>query len=253
MKMRNLVLTLGFMTASLGISQGPLYDKIKVDLQYPVTVNGTVLPPGNYEIKQHESAAGGSRILRFFSDGGMKLETTAMAIAALDNKTQTETRLVLEHIGPDYFLNKVWVQGKDYGYEFPIPDDVKRRELERSQTTVVGRFESGSSTSTETNTTVSTQRETSVETTQSVVTTPVEETRTTVQTSDVQTSEPVVVTENRPAEPVVVAQIDSTSARTTSTNQEVPSLPATAGNWLSLLLGGGCLTGAGICLRRLQA
>ena len=95
MNIRNSLLTLGFLAVSLGIAQGPLYDRIIVTVPYPMNVNGTLLQAGDYEIRQHQSAAGGSRILHFYSDGGMKLETTAMAIPTLDNKTPEETKLIL--------------------------------------------------------------------------------------------------------------------------------------------------------------
>src|SRR3989442_2347032 len=142
MKISNCFLSLGFLTASIALAQGPLYDKVEVSLPYPVSVNGAVLQPGDYVIREHESAAGGSRVLHFFSNQGLKLETTAMAIPALDNRTPRETKLVVEHLGPDYYLNKIWVQGKDYGYEFPIPPNIRLREQERNApATVVARYE----------------------------------------------------------------------------------------------------------------
>jgi len=253
MKMRNLVLTLGILTASIGISQGPLYDKIIVNMPYPMTVNETVLPAGDYEIRQHQSAAGGSRILHFFSDGGMKLETTAMAIPALDNKTPEETTLVLEHIGPDYYLNKVWVQGKNYGYEFPIPESVRLREKER--TSVTARYETAPAVAkSETTTTTTLERETTrTETAQTTTPPPVVE----VQPA------PVVEVQPAPAPPVEVAQNrpfaetapvePAPAARIESADRGTRTMPATAGNWLNLLLGGGLLTGSGLALRRFRA
>jgi hypothetical protein len=97
--MRNLFFSLSLLTASALMAQGPMYDKVEVNLPYPVTINNTTLQPGDYVIRQHDSAGGGSRVLHFFSDQGMKLETTAMAIPALDNRTPKETKLILDHIG----------------------------------------------------------------------------------------------------------------------------------------------------------
>ena len=90
MNIRNVVLTVGLLTASAALAQGPLYDRINVTLPYSVNVNGTVLQPGDYVIRQHDSAAGGSRIVHFFKDGGMKLETTAMAIPALESHSERD-------------------------------------------------------------------------------------------------------------------------------------------------------------------
>ena len=73
---------LGLLTASAIVAQGPIYDKVEVNLPHPVTINQTALQPGDYVIRQHEDAGGGRRVLQFYSDQGMKLETTAMAIPA---------------------------------------------------------------------------------------------------------------------------------------------------------------------------
>src|SRR5947207_809945 len=125
MNLRNCVISLGLFTASVMLAQGPLYDKVEVNLPYPISVNGTVLQPGDYVIREHDSAAGGSRIVHFFSDGGLKLETTAMAIPTLDNRTPKDTKLVLDHFGKDYYLNMICVQSTTYGLELPTHVTVK--------------------------------------------------------------------------------------------------------------------------------
>jgi hypothetical protein len=129
-------------------SQGPMYDRIIVTLPYPVTLNKTLLEPGEYIIQQMTSPAN-NRVLHIFRDGGMKLETTVMTIPALDNKTPSDTKVVLHHFGNEYFFDKIWVQGKDYGYEFVLPDDVKSRIKERAESyTVAARYEAPQTTTT---------------------------------------------------------------------------------------------------------
>jgi len=252
MNIRNLLLTLGFLTASIGIAQGPLYDRVIVNVPYAMNVNGTVLQPGDYEIRQHESTAGGSRIVHFFTDQGMKLETTAMAIPTVDNRTPTETKLILEHIGPDYYLNKIWVQGKDYGYEFPLPDNIKNRENERNApTTVVARYQGPTETVAQSQTT----------------------TTTTERTETAQTTPPPAPAREEPAPapapaPVEQAQAQPAPAPAPEAAAPAPTpapaaeptrmaadrtMPSTAGNWLNLLLGGGLLTSSGLALRRFRA
>src|SRR4051794_36181749 len=95
----------------------PLYDRIHVKPPYKVTLQNTTLAPGDYTIQQLPSAAGDSRVLLFYTDQGTKFETSAMTIPALDNKTPDDTKVVLNHVGDDYYISKIWVQGKDYGYE----------------------------------------------------------------------------------------------------------------------------------------
>jgi len=251
MKMRNLVLGLCFL--AIGIAQGPLNDRIIVTLPYPVNVNGTTLQPGEYEIRQHDSVAGGSRIVHFYSDKGMKFQTTAMGIPALDNKTPEETSLILNHIDSDYYLNKIWVQGKNYGYEFPIPERVRLREKERNgSASIVGRYEASTAIAESKETIESESKSVTVEST---------ETKTEIAQA---APPPVVEIQTAPA-PVVVEQAQAQpepapapAVTTTTTTTEYadrssePAMPATAGNWLSLLLGGGLMTSAGVALRRFR-
>jgi hypothetical protein len=253
MNTRNLLLTVGFLAASIGIAQGPLYDRIIVTMPYPMNVNGTVLQPGDYEIRQHQSAAGGSRILHFYSDGGMKLETTAMAIPALDNKTPEETKLVLDHIGSDYYLNKVWVQGKDYGYEFPIPDEVRRRETERTASSVVARYEPSlsSETSTTSQTTTTTSEQT--ERTEVAQAAPAPEPAPApVEAAPAPAPEPAPAPQAE-AQPAPAPALEGSARTEMAADRPSPDMPATAGNWMNLLLGGGLLSSAGLALRRFRS
>src|SRR5439155_3767847 len=87
-------------------------------------------PPGDYTIQRLPNN-GGSRVLLFYSDNGMKYETLALPFAALDINTARETKLVLNHVGDDYYIHKIWVQGKDYGYELHMPKSVKARRTEQ--------------------------------------------------------------------------------------------------------------------------
>jgi hypothetical protein len=223
MKTRNFVISLSFFAVSAALAQGPLYDRIEVNLPYPVTVNGTVLQPGEYEIRQHEDA-GGSRVLHFFKDSGMKLETTAMAIPALDNKTPEKTKLELDHFGNDYYLNKIWVQGKNYGYEFPIPPSVRKREQERSPAAVVAQYQPAPAPSTAPSPAPETAQ----------VTPP---------------PAPQAQPEPAPApEPPPAPKVEQAPSQVPATPE--PVMPATAANWLNLVLGGLFLSGSGLALRR---
>jgi hypothetical protein len=127
------VLALGLASWTPSKAQGPLYDRVNVNLPYSVTIGERTLPPGDYVIQQLRDQGGGSRVLLIYSDNGMKFETSAMTIPALQGTsvTQDNTRVVLHHFGSDYYFDKVWIQGKDYGYEFPLPDAVKSRQRER--------------------------------------------------------------------------------------------------------------------------
>jgi len=252
MKLFNLGLALSFLTASAVMAQGPLTDKIIVTLPYAVNVNGTVLQPGDYVIRQHDSAGGGSRVLLFYSDKGMKFETTAMSIPALDNKTPEETSLKLNQYGSDYYLNKIWVQGKNYGYEFPIPDSIRSREKEMRASSVSGRYETSSSDETKSTTTTTTavatqpaQVEQPAPAPEPVAAAP-EPAPVAAAEPVVERSEPTVIAQNTPppSPPAVASSTD------TMTDTSAPSMPSTAMNWFDFVAVGSAFAGSGLLLRR---
>lgn len=111
-------------------AQGPLYDKVMVDLPYTITVNNTTLQPGHYVIQQMPSTDISNRVLQIFSDDGTKFQTSVMTIPTVNNTTPSDTQVVLNHVGNDYYFDKIWIQGKDYGYEFVLPENVKSRAQE---------------------------------------------------------------------------------------------------------------------------
>jgi len=138
MKIRSFAIAAGVFALGLAAwntpskAQGPLYDRVNVNLPYTVTIGERTLQPGEYVIQQLQSAAK-SPVLLIYSDRGMKFETSAMTIPALDQRTPEDSKVILHHFGPDYYFDKIWIQGKNYGYEFPLPDSVKSRERERLQ------------------------------------------------------------------------------------------------------------------------
>src|SRR3982751_6879906 len=163
MKIGTMMITAGVVALGLAAwntpsnAQGPMYDRVNVTLPYSVTIGDRTLQPGDYVIQQLRDQGGGSRVLLIYSDNGMKFETSAMTIPALDQNTPENTRVILHHFGNDYYFDKVRIQGKDYGYEFPVPDSVKARERERMQPiSVAATYSTVQQTDTTTNTTTTT-------------------------------------------------------------------------------------------------
>jgi len=284
------VLALGLATWTPSNAQGPMYDRVNVNLPYSVTVGERTLPPGDYVIQQLRDQGGGSRVLLIYSDNGMKFETSAMTIPALEgaNKTQEDTRVILNHFGNDYYFDKVWIQGKDYGYEFPLPDAVKSRQRERLEPiSVAANYSTVQSTESSTTTTTS-QNTTASAATTSQTTTPAATTAqtttpaaTTAQTTTAQAdtsaatnqgttlgqaaqtpaTTPATTSGTMTAQSQTTMQPSTTSGRSTmapattrSTTTDVGSadrsMPDTSAGWLMMLLSGGALSGAGMALRR---
>jgi hypothetical protein len=116
-----------------GRAQSPMFDRVEVNLPYTVTIGDRTLAPGEYVIQQARDYGGTQRALTIFSNNGTRFETTVLAIPIRDVNTPDRTSVILHHYGGDYYFDKVWIQGKDYGYEFPLPSAVKAREKERME------------------------------------------------------------------------------------------------------------------------
>lgn len=230
MNMKNLLVSVAALaTFAIPIlAQGPLYDKVIVDLPYSVTIGNKVLQPGNYVIRQNPSDGGGGRVLLIYSDRGMHFETSALTIPTLDTLTPKDTKVVLHRFGNDYFFDKIWIQGKNYGYEFPLPESVKSRERERMQpVNVAARYEATTA-----------QQAQNTETRRNEV---------------AQATPPPA---QQPAPPTANREVPQTMAQATPPPRQqepvpVPRrMPHTDAGWLTMLISGGLLSASGLALRR---
>jgi LPXTG-motif cell wall-anchored protein len=221
--------------AGFAFAQGPMYDNVIVNLPYSVTIGNQTLQPGEYRIKELPSQDK-SRVLTIYGDNGMKFETSAMTIPAYDPQTLDKTKVVLHHIGNDYYFDKVWIQGKNYGYEFPLPSSVKQRELEASRAVTVAAQYTPAPTETTTTAQVTPPAAAAPEPTPApapqVAETP----------APAPEPAPEVAQNTPPPAPEATEPTPAPEA-----NRE---LPTTNAGWLMMLLGGGSLSGAGLFLRR---
>src|SRR3954471_16097778 len=240
------VLALGLATwMTPSKAQGPMYDRVNVNLPYSVTIGERTLQPGDYVIQQLRDQGGGSRVLLIYSDNGMKFETSAMTIPALDQNTPEHTSVILHHFGNDYYFDKVWIQGKDYGYEFPVPDSVKARERERMQPisvaanySTVQQTETTTTTSATTNqgttsaatnqgtTSAATNQGTTAQATQSPATTTstmTAQNRTTSQPSTVQNQGSVAPYDNSAASNATTARSTARNMNDTGADRSMPN------------------------------
>jgi len=232
-------------------AQGPLYDTVYVNLPYSVTIGDKTLQPGDYTIKELPSQDK-SRVLLIYSDNGMKFETSAMTIPAYDPQTLENTKVVLHHFGPDYYFDKVWIQGKNYGYEFPLPDNVKSREKERMQTvSVAARYEATPAPATTAQTTPAAAAQNTTSAANAHNTTPAATAQNTTPAATAQNTTPAATTrQTTPQAAQTPATTPSTVARNTVPQEANRELPHTSAGWLMMLLSGGSLSGAGMLLRR---
>jgi len=237
---------------------------VKVNLPYTVTLGDKTLPPGEYTIQQLENAGGDSPVLLIYNGSGMKFQTSAMTVKAVDVTAPSDSSVSLHHIGDNYYFDKVWVAGKNYGYEIPLPKSVKEREAEASSAAVSVPAQIGTTS----DTTASSSSDTSTTTTTTTATDNTPPTTATDSTPP-PPPEPTPVPEPAastppPPQPQASADTDALQQATPppppdqdSANREkrpddAPSMPATSAGWLAMLLTGGTLSGAGMMLRRRQ-
>jgi hypothetical protein len=212
--------------ACFGWAQGELYDTVRVDFANSVKVNDTVIPAGQYDISQVHSNGAAARILFVSKHGGTQFEASGSTIAIMTNEPPAQTRVILEHIGQNYYLNKLWIAGKDYGYEFPLPADAKASMQERAEPLTL-----------------------------SATYTPAPRA-----VAEAEPAPPPPPPEPAPAPPPPPAQPapepppqptpEPEPAPPAEPPAPPPQLPATAGNWVTIVALGGLLTGLGSLLRR---
>jgi hypothetical protein len=278
MKIGTMFITAGVLALGLAAwntpsnAQGPLYDRVNVSLPYSVTIGDRTLQPGDYVIQQLRDQGGNSRVLLIYSDNGMKFETSAMTIPALDPNTPEHTRVILHHLGNDYYFDKIWIQGKDYGYEFPVPDSVKARQNERMEpvsvaatytttqqtdtTTTNTQTTASAATSSQTTTPAATNTQTTTAASNPTTTTNTTTAQSTTQSPTTTTN--TMTAQNRSTMPPSTVQSQNTMPSSTAGNMNDTgnngsanrSMPNTSAGWLMMMLSGGGLSAAGYALRK---
>jgi hypothetical protein len=155
----------------------------------------------------------------------------------LDNRTPEHTKLVLDHFGDNYYLHKIWVQGKNYGYEFPLPRDIRRREMEVNAPATV----------------VAQTTEQKSEATVAQTETAKEEVKTEANTEIAQATPPPAPAPEPEPTPAPVVREQADQAPVPAPAPAEPTMPHTAGNWLGLAVGGSLLAASGLALRQARA
>ncbi|HXA50267.1 MAG TPA: hypothetical protein VNV86_08195 [Candidatus Acidoferrum sp.] len=239
--------TVGMILYLSPISGQPMYDRIHVNLPYQIMLGEKTLQPGDYTI-QRLPDNGGARILLFYTDNGLKFETSVMTIPALDPDTAKQTKLVLDHVGEDYYIHKIWVEGKDYGYELPRPKGLEDKQHEKMTESTVAATSMPAATTTETAPT-----ETPAAQTAPPVNTQPEPQPATPPAQTEPAAQPATQPAAQPA--TQAPAVDNSADRSMPDQDTAPAttptqMPNTAANWLMMLLSGGTLSGAGLLLRR---
>ena len=128
---RNLFLTVAsviVMGASFTLMSQGLTDGVRVTLPYPVTIDDVVLEPGEYEIRRPSTTS--DQVLSFYNKDKLRYQTVALSVPAAEERPPEETKVILHHIGDSYYIDKIWIEGRTYGSEFPLPERARALQKE---------------------------------------------------------------------------------------------------------------------------
>jgi hypothetical protein len=101
-------------------------DAFTISLPNPVVVGHRVLPPGTYNVKPIDIGGGELPVLEIRGTGGVHANIAAMIQPAFKQSAPAESGVSFYHIGNDYYFNRMWVQGLNYGYRFRLPKALRR-------------------------------------------------------------------------------------------------------------------------------
>ena len=109
------VLTLVVCLAASATAQ--MVDIVKVTLPHGATVGTITLPAGEYTIRDLTDGGSSSSVLQIQPEKGKAITAVVMRISEPNNKRADHTQVVLQHSGDTYQMDKIWLEGRDYGYE----------------------------------------------------------------------------------------------------------------------------------------
>ena len=111
-----LVLTAGVCLAAFsGFAQ--MSDMVKVTLPRGAMVGTVTLPAGDYTIRDLTDDGSSASVLQIRSTSGKMVVAEAMRISEPDNQRADRTEVILQRENGKYQMDKVWLQGRDYGYQ----------------------------------------------------------------------------------------------------------------------------------------
>jgi hypothetical protein len=52
----------------------------------------------------------------------MVYETNVITIPTERKETPEDSKVILHHIGDEYYFDTIWIQGRSFGYQFVLPE-----------------------------------------------------------------------------------------------------------------------------------
>ncbi len=67
------------------------------------------------------------------TDHSLSFEAAVIPVPVIENNTPDKTQFIVRRLIGEYYLDRLWIAGDTYGYQFKIPDDVQSRIQEQSE------------------------------------------------------------------------------------------------------------------------
>ncbi|MBV8841303.1 MAG: hypothetical protein JO307_00705 [Bryobacterales bacterium] len=114
-------------------AQSRAFDKIIVELPENTWVGGQKLAAGKYDMRQLPSAGNASNVILVSEKTDRRFSASAISERSVRGIPYQQTKVILQRVGNDYYLDRIWVAGKQFGYRFALPDAVLARIEELQQ------------------------------------------------------------------------------------------------------------------------
>ncbi len=96
-------------------------DVVNVRLDISTSIGKTVLPPGEYVVRAIQES-GNSAVLEFMSANGHSVNAVVREIPVAGGEDATHSSVILRSEEGTYQVDKIWMEGKDYGYQLITAD-----------------------------------------------------------------------------------------------------------------------------------
>ena len=132
------LLVAGLVSGERLMAQTQTQKIVKVTLTQPVVIGDETLQPGEYTFKEVSP-----KLVQVLGDNDkMRAEAAVLTIDTEGKQPSKDTKLVLYKFpgSENFYIDKMWIQGLNTGFEFPVPDKFKDLKREREES-IAGKYE----------------------------------------------------------------------------------------------------------------
>jgi hypothetical protein len=96
-------------------------ETVRVALPFQAIVGTVTLPAGEYIIRELDNAAENPVLEITSVNGHVSAMVLAASVPTANTLPSPKSEVVLRHEGSKYIATAIWLAGRDYGFELPVP------------------------------------------------------------------------------------------------------------------------------------